>query len=528
MASRAPAIGWPSANRRPRNSAHGFTFGFFCLSSFHPTDGGRHFNFYTGNSARTTVVKPWKRPVICASVLALAQALRTLIESVNARYIFARMKSRVELPFWLVVVAVLLTAPLAPAQNRVLELDGNGSYVELPPNIFRSLTQATVEVWAKWDSFRNYSRLFDFGATWQSMNMFNHARNPDLRFNLYSRFARDDRSLMHQIRVDRLLKTNEWIHVAAVSGPGGMKLYANGTLVGEHTNTASFADIRVWHTNLFGRGFIRNPDDQDFRGQMDEFRVWNHQRTEGQIRESMRRRLTGREAGLEALWNFDDGTPKDSGPWSHHGKLVGNARVVTPDESAAAQLVAVETTPDPAPATTVATASPTSRDAVVWWIAGTLTVIVGLLAWLVLTLKRREVTAVQVLPAGPEPRLLNEGASQPAGGNAVTNQELKERALAELTEFAKQSLVQGLYSQRNALLETQRQAQQELAQLEARLVALQLPDRIQAYEKRIADLELELASRSGEVRELISATLSLMRQKLEQEKQLERKTGRLN
>ena len=88
--------------------------------------------------------------------------------------------------------------------------------------------------------------------------------------------------------------------------------------------------------------------------------------------------------------------------------------------------------------------------------------------------------------------------------------------------------MQGLYSQRNALLETQRQAQVELAQLEARLVALQLPDRIQAYEKRIADLEQELATRSGEVRELISATLLLMRQKLAQEKQLEQKTSRLN
>ena len=420
----------------------------------------------------------------------------------------------------------MLFAPLAGAQNRVLELDGNGSYVELPPNIFRNLTQATVEVWAKWDSFRAYSRLFDFGAFWQSMCLFNHDKGPDLRFNVYPLFARDNKTLAHSIRVSRLLQTNEWIHLAAVSGPGGMKLYANGTLVGEHTNTASFADIKVWQTNLFGRGFVRNPTDQDFQGQLDEVRVWNHARTEAQIREAMRRRLTGREAGLEALWNFEDGTARDSGPWGHHGKLVGNARVVTPNLPAAGVLIAGEPL-TPQPPTATATSAP-GHDTAGWMIAGALALIVGLLAWLVLTLKRRGPVTVQVLPASPEPKLLQANAPATGPGGGAANQELKERALAELTEFAKQSLVQGLYSQRNALLETQRQAQVELAQLEARLVALQLPDRIQAYEKRIADLEQELATRSGEVRELISATLLLMRQKLAQEKQLEQKTSRLN
>jgi hypothetical protein len=168
-----------------------------------------------------------------------------------------------------------------------------------------------------------------------------------------------------------------------------------------------------------------------------------------------------------------------------------------------------------------------ARDVVVWWIAGALTMIVVLLTWFLFTFRRRAAVAVPALVAPPQPRLLKDGSPSGMDGTAG-DPELKERALAELTEFAKQSLVQGLYSQRNALLETQRQAQQELAQLEARLVALQLPDRIQAYEKRIAELEKELATRSGEVKQLIHATLLLMRQKLEQERGLERATDRSN
>jgi hypothetical protein len=106
------------------------------------------------------------------------------------------------------------------------------------------------------------------------------------------------------------------------------------------------------------------------------------------------------------------------------------------------------------------------------------------------------------------------------------DQEMKDRALAQLTEFAKESLVQGLYSQRKALLEAQQKAQQELAQLEARLAAAALPERIRAYEERIAELEAEVASRGDEVKELTKATLQLLRQRLEEEKQLERKPPR--
>jgi len=105
---------------------------------------------------------------------------------------------------------------------------------------------------------------------------------------------------------------------------------------------------------------------------------------------------------------------------------------------------------------------------------------------------------------------------------------MKQRALEELADFAKQSLVQGLYSQRAALLEAHQKAQQELAEIEARVVALHLPERIQAYEKRIAELEKELETRGDELRELTHATLQVLRQRLEEEKQAARLSGRLN
>ncbi|HEX5222447.1 MAG TPA: LamG-like jellyroll fold domain-containing protein [Verrucomicrobiae bacterium] len=419
----------------------------------------------------------------------------------------------------------------SPAQNRVLELDGDGSYVELPTNIFQNLTEATVEAWAKWDRFNAYSRVFEFGASFQSMSVFNHANSGDLRFNLYPQFARNTPALMYTARTNGVLRTNEWVHIAAVSGPGGMLLYVNGVLAVRHTNEACLASIKAEQLNLLGRGLARNPDDRDFFGQMDEVRVWNYRRSAEQIRDNMNRRLSGREEGLVGLWNFDDGAATDSSPGAHHGKLHGKARAVLPSLPAGLQLVAAELVPAPPQKPTVAvtaTATPTAanRDMLYWWVGGALTVIVVLLAWIVFMFgRRRPESAVMMatqpaVETTPTPKALNAGAGAPS--------DMKERALAELTEFAKQSLVQGLYSQREALLEVQKKAHRELAEMEARLLALKLPERILAYEKRILELERELDARSGELREVTNATLSLLRQKVEEERQRERATRRFN
>jgi hypothetical protein len=135
--------------------------------------------------------------------------------------------------------------------------------------------------------------------------------------------------------------------------------------------------------------------------------------------------------------------------------------------------------------------------------------------------------------AAGEPATAEEWRQRALAAEATADKQaqvLREKLLPELTEFAKKSLVQGLYTQRNELVETQQQAQQELAALESRLAALHLPapERVQAYEKRIAELEKELESRGEEMRELIRATLLLVRQRLDEEKEQEQKTTRFN
>ena len=188
-----------------------------------------------------------------------------------------------------------------------------------------------------------------------------------------------------------------------------------------------------------------------------------------------------------------------------------------------------------------ATAGPWRPDTLVWWILAALGVIIALLLGVLYAI-RRQGRAVPLAPlaiadasstTGAEILAAHSGpwrarALQAEAIAAKQARILEEKVGPQLVDFAKQALVQGLYTQRNALLETQRKAEEALTELESRLADLELPrpQRIEAYEKRIAELEKELETRGEEMRELTRATLLLVREKLEEERS--RSSGRFN
>ena len=210
----------------------------------------------------------------------------------------------------------------AQAPSGVLKLNGNKSYLELPANIFDSLTAATVEGWVKWDSLGSTRRFFDFGAS--KLEMYVRSDGPQMNFLITEPGGTSTR---HRIEVAGILKSGEWCHVAAVSGPGGAKLYFNGTLAGTNEFTGSFSGLKGTHNYL---GKTNNLEtDATFRGAMDDVRVWDHERTAEQIRDGMFKTLTGAESGLAGYWNFNDGTANDLTAGKHHGRSEGTPEFVT-------------------------------------------------------------------------------------------------------------------------------------------------------------------------------------------------------
>jgi len=97
---------------------------------------------------------------------------------------------------------------------------------------------------------------------------------------------------------------------------------------------------------------------------------------------------------------------------------------------------------------------------------------------------------------------------------------LKARLMPQLARWMMGELVQRLLHQRTDLMSSQQKAEAEVAELEQRLEKLHAPleDRLKAYERRIAELEKELAAKGEENRELIKAKIDTARRKLASER----------
>ncbi|MEL7603572.1 MAG: LamG-like jellyroll fold domain-containing protein, partial [Bacillota bacterium] len=111
-----------------------------------------------------------------------------------------------------------------------------------------------------------------------------------------------------------LLNQNQWYHVALVREPkssgGEWKLYLNGTrLVGltriDITTTTDPQGFNGRPEEVFTIG--NNPAISDqYKGCIDEVRVWNTARTAEQIRGDMYKKLNGNEANLVAYYDFEN------------------------------------------------------------------------------------------------------------------------------------------------------------------------------------------------------------------------------
>ena len=122
---------------------------------------------------------------------------------------------------------------------------------------------------------------------------------PSGSVNQLNFFIKDDNFTGYAIRVDNVLATNKWMHVAASYDGATMKLYLNGELV--QTMAAS--------ATLFapdGTFKISGTDAMD--GNLDEIRIWNYARDIADIRADMYRTLSGTETGLVSYWQFNEGS----------------------------------------------------------------------------------------------------------------------------------------------------------------------------------------------------------------------------
>ncbi|MFJ8742975.1 LamG-like jellyroll fold domain-containing protein [Embleya sp. NPDC127516] len=129
----------------------------------------------------------------------------------------------------------------------------------------------------------------------------------------------------------------EWHHWAVVhdASAGTRRVYRDGMEMACTSETGGAVAA-----GTFGGQSIAGSNDSrtvklGFRAQggsigsrvcLDEVRVWGRARTADQIKETMRRRLRGREDDLLAYWQFSNGSTLDRSGRGNHGTLVGPFR----------------------------------------------------------------------------------------------------------------------------------------------------------------------------------------------------------
>ncbi len=109
----------------------------------------------------------------------------------------------------------------------------------------------------------------------------------------------------------------DWTHIAVVYKKKTPHLYINGKFI---KSGRSSPKKKVYASGIFGGldpfGY--------FSGCIDDLRIWDHDRTEKQIRKNMRKELSGNESGLYGYWKFNEQNQiieYDSTPNNNHGLI---------------------------------------------------------------------------------------------------------------------------------------------------------------------------------------------------------------
>lgn len=102
------------------------------------------------------------------------------------------------------------------------------------------------------------------------------------------------------------ISLNAWHHVAYVVEDKKLKeIYVDGaaqTIVGDKNITMPGPIFQV------ASFYQSTADDKNFKGVIDELRIWSSARTSSQINSNKDNELTGSEANLIGYWNFNDGS----------------------------------------------------------------------------------------------------------------------------------------------------------------------------------------------------------------------------
>jgi hypothetical protein len=213
----------------------------------------------------------------------------------------------------------LIVAP----DNFALQMDGVDDNVNSPQPAgaaagLNGLAAFTVEAWVKHDPTKPNSGIF--AKTVASV--------PDTQFclmfdggNLKLRVKRAIAGTLQDLSVAAAPYENAPHHIAGSYDGQVMRLYVDGLQVATFDMGAPTAIATGVGACAIGSAFSAG---YNFKGLIDEVRVWSVARAAGEIADNMYLRLTGKERNLVGYWPLDEGagpTATDKSPTASNGTL---------------------------------------------------------------------------------------------------------------------------------------------------------------------------------------------------------------
>ena len=203
---------------------------------------------------------------------------------------------------------LLLANTTVNAQNNALHFDGTDDYVELPATINGQITgnNITIEGWfyieAIDDQVTLVGETYSGGTDKIKFELFN------LNGSIAVDFHNGNNSFPYTSSPLPPLTT--WVHIAATYDGANLRLFYNGAEVASAATTLSLPTTGTG-TWLMGK----RPDAPgQFKGKMDEIRIWNTTRSAGDILANYTKQVPDNSAGLIAYYKMNQGVAGGNNP----------------------------------------------------------------------------------------------------------------------------------------------------------------------------------------------------------------------
>ncbi|MCC7245885.1 MAG: DNRLRE domain-containing protein [Saprospiraceae bacterium] len=188
-------------------------------------------------------------------------------------------------------------------QDRSLRFDGADDFLISNFCPVASNGDFTIEAWVRSTATETgcsgtYRRILSFGG----VNTRFEIGDCSGEFNI---FWYDGISYAGPVAIPGTnLRDGSWHHVAATRQGSLIQAYYDGALV-YSDNTLSSWNILQFRVGKWGGG----DNNQEWKGEIDEVRVWQGARSAGDITADMSCKLTGQETGLALYYDFNQGIP---------------------------------------------------------------------------------------------------------------------------------------------------------------------------------------------------------------------------